>query len=186
MSMGLSGAKRSSASLVTTLETANACGTPSSERADFPSEAVSSRPRASALSTRDSREAECGGRAAVGSMCSTSACACSRASGPPSGASSETTNSRPLERGRYICRPTLSSERLSLDERGRDLLELRRPWRDGTTHLVFEPLVFLERLAALVPHPREHLLTYHGWRQPPRGATSSCPRSPARDRKSVV
>ncbi len=30
------------------------------------------------------------------------------------------------------------------------------------THLVFEPLVLLERLAALVPHPREHLLTYHG------------------------
>jgi len=63
---------------------------------------------------------------------------------------------------RHVCRPALSSERLSLDERGRVLLELRHPWRDGTTHLVFEPLVFLERLAALVPHPREHLLTYHG------------------------
>jgi Putative transposase len=33
---------------------------------------------------------------------------------------------------------------------------------DGTTHLVFEPLVFLERLAALVPPPRMHQLTYHG------------------------
>ncbi len=63
---------------------------------------------------------------------------------------------------RYVCRPALASERLSLDERGRVLLELRHPWRDATTHIVFEPLVFLERLAALVPRPREHQLTYHG------------------------
>ena len=57
--------------------------------------------------------------------------------------------------------------------------ELRRPWRDGTTHVAFEPLVFLERLAALVPPPRVHLQTYHGvlapgstWRDEllPRGA----------------
>jgi len=63
---------------------------------------------------------------------------------------------------RYVSRPALASERLSLDERGRVLLELRHPWRDGTTHLRLEPLVFLERLAALVPHPREHQFTYHG------------------------
>ena len=49
-----------------------------------------------------------------------------------------------------------------MDRYGAVLLELRHPWRDGTTHIVFQPLVFLERLAALVPHPREHLLTYHG------------------------
>lgn len=36
------------------------------------------------------------------------------------------------------------------------------PWRDGTTHIVFEPLAFLERLAALIPRPRAHQLTYHG------------------------
>ena len=39
---------------------------------------------------------------------------------------------------------------------------LRRPWSDGTSAIVFEPLAFLERLAALVPRPRAHLLTYHG------------------------
>ncbi len=33
---------------------------------------------------------------------------------------------------------------------------------DGTTHVVFEPLVFLERLAALVPPPRMQMQTYHG------------------------
>jgi hypothetical protein len=39
---------------------------------------------------------------------------------------------------------------------------LARRHDDGTTHLAFEPLVFLERLAALVPPPRSHLVLYHG------------------------
>jgi hypothetical protein len=39
---------------------------------------------------------------------------------------------------------------------------LRRTWSDGTSAIVFEPLAFLERLAALVSRPRAHLLTYHG------------------------
>ena len=42
------------------------------------------------------------------------------------------------------------------------LWHLRRPWRDGTQGFALDPLTFLERLAALVPHPREHSLTYHG------------------------
>ena len=33
---------------------------------------------------------------------------------------------------------------------------------DGSTHVVFDPLVLIERLAALVPRPRKHLTTYHG------------------------
>ncbi len=63
---------------------------------------------------------------------------------------------------RYIARPPLSNERLSLSREDKVVLELRAPFRDGTTHFVFEPLVFLERLAALVPPPRMHQLTYHG------------------------
>ncbi len=39
---------------------------------------------------------------------------------------------------------------------------LKTPYRDGTTHVVFEPLDFLARLAALVPLPRVHLTRYHG------------------------
>ena len=65
-------------------------------------------------------------------------------------------------RRRYIARPPLSADRLTLTPRGRVHQELRRPWRDGTTHVVFDPSVFLERLAALVPPPRAHLQTYHG------------------------
>jgi hypothetical protein len=39
---------------------------------------------------------------------------------------------------------------------------LKTPYRDGTTHVVFEPLDFIARLAALVPRPRVHLTRYHG------------------------
>ena len=34
--------------------------------------------------------------------------------------------------------------------------------RDGTTHLVFEPIELLERLAALTPRPRINLVLHHG------------------------
>ena len=39
---------------------------------------------------------------------------------------------------------------------------LKRPWEDGTTHLEFEPLDLLARLAALTPRPRINLILYHG------------------------
>ena len=35
-------------------------------------------------------------------------------------------------------------------------------WRDGTMRLVMSPLEFMQRLAALVPRPRLHLIRYHG------------------------
>jgi hypothetical protein len=39
---------------------------------------------------------------------------------------------------------------------------LKTPYRDGTTHIVLEPLDFIARLAALVPSPRSHQTRYHG------------------------
>lgn len=39
---------------------------------------------------------------------------------------------------------------------------LKRAWHDGTTHLLFEPLEFLEKLAALTPRPEINLVLYHG------------------------
>jgi len=39
---------------------------------------------------------------------------------------------------------------------------LRKPWRDGTKAFVMTPYEFIARLAALVPHPRQHQLSYHG------------------------
>ncbi len=42
------------------------------------------------------------------------------------------------------------------------MLRLKSPYRDGTTHIVMEPQAFMQRLAALVPRPRLHLIRYHG------------------------
>ena len=63
---------------------------------------------------------------------------------------------------RYITRPALANERVQCNAAGQVVLELKTPWRDGTTHLVMSPLQFLQRLAALVPRPRLHLIRFHG------------------------
>ncbi|MFN8543379.1 MAG: transposase [Candidatus Binatia bacterium] len=63
---------------------------------------------------------------------------------------------------RYLLRPPIAQERLTLGPDGTVLVTLKKPWRDGTTHLRFEPLTLLERLAALTPRPRINLLIYHG------------------------
>jgi hypothetical protein len=65
---------------------------------------------------------------------------------------------------RYITRPALSDEGAQLYDAGQVELELKTPWRDGTTHLVMSPLEFMQRLAALVPRPRLHLIRFHGVR----------------------
>jgi hypothetical protein len=41
-------------------------------------------------------------------------------------------------------------------------LKLKKPFSDGTTHIVFTPLEFIEKLSALVPKPRIHLIRYAG------------------------
>jgi len=39
---------------------------------------------------------------------------------------------------------------------------LKRPWRNGTSAVIFEPQDLLAKLAALVPAPRVHLVRFHG------------------------
>ena len=63
---------------------------------------------------------------------------------------------------RYISRPAISEKRLSLTNSGMVRYHLKTPYRDGTTHVFFEPLDFLARLAALVPKPRTNLTRFHG------------------------
>jgi len=63
---------------------------------------------------------------------------------------------------RYITRPALANERVQTNAAGQVVLKLKTPWRDGTTHLVMLPLEFMQRLAALVPRPRQHLIRFHG------------------------
>jgi hypothetical protein len=68
-----------------------------------------------------------------------------------------------LERlSRYVSRPPVSVERLDLTAQGQVRYRLKTPYRDGTTHIVLEPLDFIARLAALVPPPRVHLTRFHG------------------------
>jgi hypothetical protein len=63
---------------------------------------------------------------------------------------------------RYIARPPVSTERLSELPDGRLLYRLKRKWRDGTTHVIFERIELVEKLAAIVPPPRIHMVRYHG------------------------
>jgi hypothetical protein len=63
---------------------------------------------------------------------------------------------------RYALRPTVAQDRLQLTAEGQVVLQLRHPWADGTTHLLFDPLELLERLAVLVPRPRINLILYQG------------------------
>jgi hypothetical protein len=68
-----------------------------------------------------------------------------------------------LERmARYLARPPIANDRLTRLDDGRLQLELKRPWRDGTTAFAFTPHELIERLVALVPRPRAHLTRYFG------------------------
>ena len=62
--------------------------------------------------------------------------------------------------GATISRPAISEKRLSLTPNGNVRYQLKTPYRDGTTHVIFEPLDFIARLAALVPKPRVNLAPY--------------------------
>jgi hypothetical protein len=63
---------------------------------------------------------------------------------------------------RYIDRPLLAEDRLSLNVRGEIVYRFKKPWNDGTTAIKLTQMEFLERLVALVPRPRVHLTRYHG------------------------
>ena len=63
---------------------------------------------------------------------------------------------------RYVTRPALANERVQINSAGQVVLKLKTAWRDGTTHIVMSPLEFMQRLAALVPRPRLHLIRFHG------------------------
>jgi ribosomal protein S27E len=63
---------------------------------------------------------------------------------------------------RYVSRPALSEKRLALTANGHIRYELKTPYRNGTTHVIFQPLDFIAKLAALVPRPRINLTRFHG------------------------
>ncbi len=73
-----------------------------------------------------------------------------------------TNRARLEELCRYLLRPPVAQDRLRLTGDGRIRLTLKTPWADGTRHLLFEPMEFLEKLAALIPRSRVNLVLYHG------------------------
>ena len=80
---------------------------------------------------------------------------------------------------RYGARPPFSLERLSMLADGRVAYLLRKPRRNGATHLVMTPVQFLSRLASLIPPPRfplQRLAAVFGPRSPSRAAM--VPRGP--------
>ena len=63
---------------------------------------------------------------------------------------------------RYITRPAVAEERLELQPSGDILLRLKTPYSDGTSHLLFSGIEFVEKLVALIPPARIHLTRFFG------------------------
>ena len=70
--------------------------------------------------------------------------------------------------------PAIANERLALNRAGQVVLTLKTPYREGTTHIVMSPLEFIQRLAALVPRPRLHLIRFHGVLAPEATQGGAC------------
>ena len=80
---------------------------------------------------------------------------------------------------RYTARGAVSLERLAQDANGDLVYTFTHPWSDGTTGIRLSPLELLEKLVALVPLPRVHLVRYGGCLAPHshlRGAIIPTPR----------
>jgi hypothetical protein len=63
---------------------------------------------------------------------------------------------------RYSREPAICLKRLEVRSDGLMSWSLPKAWRDGTKGFILTPYQFIARLAAIVPHPREHQLTYQG------------------------
>jgi len=85
---------------------------------------------------------------------------------------------------RYTARGAVSLERLAQDTHGDLVYTFTHPWSDGTTGIRLSPLELVEKLAALVPLPRVHLVRYGGCLAPHshlRGAIRPTPRQQGLD-----
>ena len=56
----------------------------------------------------------------------------------------------------------MALERLAEDAHGDLVYTFTKPWSDGTTGIKLSPLELLEKLVAIVPLPRVHLVRYAG------------------------
>jgi hypothetical protein len=82
----------------------------------------------------------------------------------------------------------VSLERLEQDANGDLVYTFTHPWSDGTTGIRLSPMELLEKLAALVPLPRVHLVRYGGCLAPHshlRGAIIPTPRQQGVDTEAT-
>src|SRR5262245_31282564 len=89
---------------------------------------------------------------------------------------------------RYTARGAVSLERLEKDTNGDLVYTFMHPWSDGTTGIRLSPVELLEKLAALVPLPRVHLVRYGGCLAPHshlRGAIIPTPRQQGIDEEAT-
>ncbi len=63
---------------------------------------------------------------------------------------------------RYIARPAIGEERLSVNQKGQVVYKLKKAYDDDTTYIMMEPIELLEKLSAIIPRPRVHLTRFHG------------------------
>jgi hypothetical protein len=64
---------------------------------------------------------------------------------------------------KYAARPPLAHERLQETSGGRLVYRMKTPWWSGQTHVVMERIELIEKLAALVPRPRYHIVSHPVW-----------------------
>jgi Putative transposase len=89
---------------------------------------------------------------------------------------------------RYTARGAVSLERLEQDANGDLVYTFTHPWSDGTTGIRLSSMELLEKLAALVPLPRVHLVRYGGCLAPHshlRGAIIPTPRQQGVDKEAT-
>lgn len=63
--------------------------------------------------------------------------------------------------GEIISRPAVSEKRLSLTPNGDVSYQLKTPYRNGTSHVIFEPLNFIARQGALVPKQQTYVCSQY-------------------------
>lgn len=73
---------------------------------------------------------------------------------------------------RYLARPPIATDRLTLLPDGRVALRFKRRFTDGTEAVVFTPFELIERLLPLIPRPRKHTIRFHGILAPAAGYRS--------------
>ena len=73
----------------------------------------------------------------------------------------------------------MSLERLTEDANGDLVYTFTQPWSDGTTGIRLSPMELMEKLAALVPLPRIHLVRYAGCVAPHSHCAGRSSRRPA-------